>query len=134
LAAGEDWTLAGPEVKELVKLNQSAAVMEERGVRGEVIGLDDPFGNLITNVLRDDFKMLGYAYGEKVAIQIGGKNYTIPYAKTFADVPVGQPLLYIDSRGRISIALNQGDFAATYKIAPVESFFIPRKGIGRALQ
>lgn len=128
LAAGEDWTLAGPEVKELVKLNQSAAVMEEKGIQGEVIGLDDPFGNLITNVLRDDFKMLGYAYGEKVAIQIGGKNYTIPYAKTFADVPMGQPLLYIDSRGRISIALNQGDFAATYKIAPVESFFIPRKG------
>jgi S-adenosylmethionine hydrolase len=128
LAAGEDWTLAGPELNELVKLKHSAAVMEQEGILGEVIGLDDPFGNLITNILRDDFTKLGYAYGEKVAVQIGKKPYTIPYAKTFADVPVGQPLLYIDSRGRVSIALNQGDFAATYKIAPVVSFFVPRKG------
>jgi S-adenosylmethionine hydrolase len=128
LAAGEDWRLAGPEVEELVRLSPSATVIGDTNIQGEIIGLDDPFGNLITNVPGDDFKKLGYALGEKVTVKIGGKLYTLPYVKTFASVPVGRPLLYIDSRGRVSVALNQGDFAATYKIVPTVSFFISAKG------
>src|SRR5271168_5118586 len=48
LAAGEDWTLAGPEVKELVRLNPVVATVDAKGITGEVIALDDPFGSLIT--------------------------------------------------------------------------------------
>ena len=128
LAAGEDWMLAGPETRDLVRLSPKAAVIQEKGIHGEVIGLDDPYGNLITNVLGDDFKKLGYALGEQVTVKIGAKPFTVPYAKTFSAVPVGRPLLYIDSRGRLSIALNQGDFAATNRIVPPVAFFIPRKG------
>jgi S-adenosylmethionine hydrolase len=120
--------LAGPEARDLVRLSPKAAVIQEKGIQGEVIGLDDPYGNLITNVLGDDFKKLGYALGEQVTVKIGAKLFTVPYAKTFSAVPVGRPLLYIDSRGRISIALNQGDFAATNRIVPPVVFFIPRKG------
>jgi len=128
LAEGEDWMLAGPEVRDLVRLSPKAAVVEAKGIRGEVIGLDDPYGNLITNVPGDSFKKLGYALGEQVTVKIAGKSYTAPYSQTFSDVRSGHPLLYIDSRGRVSIALNQGDFAATYKIAPTVAFYIPRNG------
>jgi hypothetical protein len=44
------------------------------------------------------------------------------------DVPLGQPLLYIDSRGRVGFALNERDFSKTYKISPPVPVFIPRKG------
>jgi S-adenosylmethionine hydrolase len=128
LAAGEDWTTVGPEVKELVRLSLKAAVTGEQGIQGEVIGLDDPYGNLITNVPGDDFKKLGYALGENVSVKIGEKFYTVPYEKTFSNAPIGHPLLYIDSRGRVSVAVNQGDFAATHKIVPPAAFFVPRKG------
>jgi S-adenosylmethionine hydrolase len=127
LAAGEDWTLAGPEVKELVRLKQGGAQVGEKGIGGEVIGLDDPFGNLITNIPGNEFKKLGYTFGEKVAVRIEKRDYSVPYAKTFSDVAVGQSLLYIDSRGRVAIALNQGDFATSYKVVPVVRFFIARK-------
>jgi S-adenosylmethionine hydrolase len=43
-------------------------------------------------------------------------------------VPVGQPLVYIDSRGRVGIAVNQGDFSKVYKVSPPVPVFIPRKG------
>jgi S-adenosylmethionine hydrolase len=33
-------------------------------------------------------------------------------------VPVGKPLLFIDSRGLASLAINQGNFASKYGIAP----------------
>jgi S-adenosylmethionine hydrolase len=46
--------------------------------------------------------------------------------KTFSDVPLGQPLLYIDSRGHLGLAVNQSSFAAKYGIKPPATLFIPR--------
>ena len=47
--------------------------------------------------------------------------------RTFSDVPVGQPLLYIDSRGRLSLGLNERNFAETYKVGDGAVLVIPRK-------
>jgi S-adenosylmethionine hydrolase len=127
LAAGEDWMLAGPEVSELTRLNPRVATVEEKGISGTVIGLDDPFGSLITDIEGDDFKKLGYALEDKVTLKIDKKQYTLPYEKTFMGVPVGQPLLYIDSRGRVAIAINQGDFSKKFHVTPPVPIFIPRK-------
>jgi S-adenosylmethionine hydrolase len=128
LAGGWDFTQAGPEVKELVRLQPKTSVMKERGLEGDVIGLDDPYGSLITNVPGDDFKKLGYNLGDKVAVQIAGKTVVVPYVKTFMGVPVGESLLYIDSRGRVGIAVNQGNYAAKFNVAPPVKIFIPHKG------
>jgi S-adenosylmethionine hydrolase len=127
LAAGEDWMLAGPEVPELVRLNPRVATSDEGGISGQVIGLDDPFGSLITNIQGDDFKKLGYMIEDKVTLRIDKKTYTFPYEKTFMGVPVGQALVYIDSRGRVGIAINQGDFSKKFEITPPARIFIPPK-------
>src|SRR5271155_3620273 len=50
LAAGEDWTLAGPEVKDFVRLQPRVATVNSGGIAGTVIALDDPFGSLITDI------------------------------------------------------------------------------------
>src|SRR6202035_2339722 len=50
LAMGWDYTLAGPEVAQLVRLTVKSANLSDKGVAGDVIGLDDPFGSLITDV------------------------------------------------------------------------------------
>lgn len=128
LAARDDWTLVGPEVKELVRLLPHTATVDTKGITAEVIALDDPFGSLVTDIQGEDFKKLGYTLGEKVPVKIDKKPYTIPYVKTFMDVPVGQPLLYIDSRGRVGIALNEQDFSKVNKVSPPAPVFIPRKG------
>jgi S-adenosylmethionine hydrolase len=128
LAAGEDWILAGPEVTELVRLSPRTATADAKGITGDVIALDDPFGSLITDIQGDDFKRLGYSLGDKITVKIDKKQYTFPYEKTFMGVPVGQPLVYVDSRGRVGIAINQGDFSKKYGVSPPVSIFIPRKG------
>jgi len=128
LAAGDDWTLVGPEVKELVRLSPRSATVDAKGISGEVIGLDDPFGSLVTDIQGGDFKKLGYGLGEKVTVKIDAKPFTMPYVKTFMDVPVGQPLLYIDSRGRVGFALNERDFSKVNRITPPVTVYIPRKG------
>ena len=128
IARGDDWTQVGPVVKELVRLDLKPAIMDEKGLAGEVIALDGPFGNLITNISADDFLKLGYQHGDKLKVTIAGHEIEMPFVRTFSDVPLKHPLLFIDSRGRASFALNQASFAAAYGIDPPQPIFIPRKG------
>jgi S-adenosylmethionine hydrolase len=129
LAAGWDYTLAGPAVSELVRLTPRVASVTDKGIEGEVIGLDDPYGSLISNVQGADFRRFGYLFGDKVTIQLDKKPFTLRYVKTFMDVPVGEPLLYVDSRGRVGLALNQRNFSQVYKITPPLPLFIPKKAL-----
>ena len=128
LAGGWDYTLAGPEVPQLVRLTPRVATITDQGIDGEVIALDDPYGSLITDIPAEEFKKLGYTLGDRLTVQLNKKPFTFPYVKTFMDVPVGDPLLYIDSRGRVDLALNERDFAKESKITPPVSLSIPKKG------
>jgi S-adenosylmethionine hydrolase len=129
LAAGWEFNLMGAPIQQLVRLNPKAAVTSERGIEGDVIGLDDPFGSLVTDVRGEDFKALGYNVGDRAFVQINKKVVELPFAKTFMDVPVGESLLYIDSRGRVGVAVNQGDYSRKFNIAPPGKIFIARKGV-----
>jgi len=128
LAAGWDFHLAGDKVTELVQLRVKTASITDKGIDGDIIGLDDPFGSLITDVPGDEFKKLGYNLGDKVTVQLNKKPVTVPYVKTFMDVPVGDSLLYIDSRGRVGIAVNQGNYSKKFNIEPPGFISIPKKG------
>lgn len=128
LAEGWDFTMAGPVVPQLVQLTTKTSVTSENGIEGHLIGLDDPYGSLISDIPGEEFKKLGYVAGDKIIVQLDKKPFSVPYAKTFMDVPVGEPLLYIDSRGRMGLALNQGNFSQVHKIVPPGTLFIPRKG------
>src|SRR5580704_11820355 len=127
LAGGWDFNLVGPVVPQLVRLTSKSAVVSDKGITGDLIGLDDPFGSLITDITRDDFTKLGYVGGDKVPVTINKKVVTLPYGKTFMDVPVGEPLLYIDSRGRVGIAINQGNYAKKFNVEVPGTVFIPTK-------
>lgn len=129
LAHGEDWTQVGPELQleKLVRLNLSAPKLDEHDLSGEVIATDGPFGNLVTNVDGEMFLQLGYQHGDQVRLTLGSKAMQLPFARTFSDVPLHQPLLYIDSRGRIGFAVNQGSFVQEYGVKLPLEFHIERK-------
>jgi len=128
VARGDDWTKVGPEIplKDLVRLDLKVAKLDDHGLDATVIATDGPFGNLVTNIPAEDFLALGYQRGQEVPVTVNGKEMKIKFVKTFADVPLGQPLLYIDSRGRLGLAVNQNSFAATYGVKPPATLLIPR--------
>jgi S-adenosylmethionine hydrolase len=128
LARGDDWSAVGPEldITKLVRLNIAVAKLDDRGLSGEVIATDGPFGNLVTNISGDDFVKLGYKQGRTVHVVIGKNAMDIPFVRTFSDVPLNQPLLYIDSRGHLALAVNQASFAAKYEVRPPAGIFIAR--------
>jgi S-adenosylmethionine hydrolase len=130
VARGEDWTKVGPEmpVSSLVRLELKAARIDARGVSAEVIATDGPFGNLVTNLDAEDFLRLSYQRGQEVPVKVGDKEMKIKFVRTFSDVALGQPLLYIDSRGHLGLAVNQGSFSAAYGVKPPVELFIPRAG------
>jgi S-adenosylmethionine hydrolase len=130
LARGDDWTSAGPvlDVAKLVQLDLHDASVDGQGLHGNVIGTDGPYGNLVLNVQGDTFSTLGYRIADTVPVTLNGHSYKFPFVKTFGDVPVGKPLFFIDSRGRLSLGVNQGNFAQIYKVTPPSELAIPRKG------
>jgi S-adenosylmethionine hydrolase len=138
LAVGWEFNLVGPVVPQLVRLAPKVSTTDEKGIAGEVIALDDPYGSLITDIPGEEFNLLGYDLGDKVPVRLDpcgacpssrDKSFTIPYVRTFMDVAVGEPLLFIDSRGRVSLAVNERNFSQIYKIAPPAGVFIPRKPV-----
>ena len=92
------------------------------GAIGTVPVLDVQWGNVWTNIGRPLFETLGIALGKNVRVTIshGGKvvwRGIAPYARTFGDVPLGAPLVYVNSLDEMAIALNQGDFAKHHATA-----------------
>ena len=130
LARGDDWSTVGPEmtVKSLIRLDLKAVAFDARGLSATVIATDGPFGNLVTNVDAEVFLKLGYQRGQEVPVTVGGREMRMKFVNTFSDVPVGEPLLYIDSRGRLGLAINQNNFSATYGVKPPAALIIPRAG------
>jgi S-adenosylmethionine hydrolase len=116
-------------MSQLVRLNPKTAVIAGNGIAGDLIATDDPYGSLITDIPGDEFQKLAYRLGDKVPLLINKKAVTLPYVKTFMEVPVGEPLLYVDSRGRVGIAINQGNYSKQFDVAPPGTIFIPRKGL-----
>jgi hypothetical protein len=127
LARGQDWTTVGPPLERPVRLQLHAATIDGDLLRGEVVATDGPFGNLITNVDGTLFAALGYRVGDRVALELGAERLTLPFVRTFGDVPRGAELLYVDSRARLAIAVNQGNFAAAHRVTVPTPLVIRRK-------
>jgi S-adenosylmethionine hydrolase len=102
---------------------------EEGRVFGTIEILDPQFGNIWTNIDRETFDSLELEPGDNVRITIlnDGKvvlTQTLPYFRTFGRVPVGEPLLYLNSVNNVSLAINQGNYSKTFDIKSGASWSI----------
>jgi S-adenosylmethionine hydrolase len=127
LARGESLDGVGPPITDPVRLDLHAVRASETGLEGEVVGIDGRYGNVITNLDAPTFQTLGYTLGETVRVRIQRKDFRLPFVRTFSDVPIGRELLYVDSRGRMALAVNRGNFARRHAIAAQATVVIPRK-------
>jgi hypothetical protein len=81
----------------------------------------------VLNVSAETFAQLGYKLGDLVPIMLAGKRYVFSFVKTFSDMPVSKELFYIDSRSRLSLGIDQGNFSETYKVGEGTELTIPKK-------
>ena len=113
----------GPEVPvdSVIELPVVEPQREGDVITGTIDVLDVRFGSLWTNISRDLFAGLGVSHGGRVEVSIANNTRTLyknimVYAKSFADVNVGEPLLYINSLDCVAVAINQGSFSKAYNI------------------
>ena len=133
-----DFEGVGPkvEVSSLVSLPIVEPKLEGNTVSGTIDVLDVRFGSLWTNIPRSLFLETGIRYGDRVSITIENDTRCvyrniILFAKSFADVYVGEALAYVNSLDCVAVAINQGSFARAYNIGTGNSWRIriaPFKG------
>lgn len=118
-----DFEGVGPEISvdEILELSTVPATIEHDIVSGTIDVLDIRFGSLWTNIPRIMFKELNVQFGQRVEITIVHEHRIIyknilTYAKSFADVSIGETLLYTNSLDHMAVAINQGSFAKAYNV------------------
>ncbi len=124
LASGKiTFEQVGPEVpvESVIELASVPPEFDGEVVSGTIDVLDVRFGSLWTNIPREMFLKLGIGHGERVEITIANSTRIIyrnivTYAKSFASVYVGEPLVYVNSLDSMAVAINQGSFARAYNI------------------
>ncbi|MCH7853178.1 MAG: S-adenosyl-l-methionine hydroxide adenosyltransferase family protein [Proteobacteria bacterium] len=114
--------LLEPSVKQLPY--QRPALIAEGVMVGNVVHVEKPFGNIVTNIPKAMLADLGVTTEDRVdvLVEISHSGRTVfsenvPYVTTFGQVAQGLPMLYADSLKTIGLAVNNGDFATQYDIA-----------------
>ncbi|MFT5502014.1 MAG: S-adenosylmethionine hydrolase [Woeseiaceae bacterium] len=131
LAAGvisfaEVGPLMAPEV---IMLPTMSGSIENGVLYGNVTGGTGRLGNIAFSIDRFLFEESAADFGDMfdVVIRHGDTviwEGTVPYSKSFGDVAVGDNLLFINSSGVSSIAVNQGNFADKYGIGYGDDWFV----------
>ena len=108
-------------LSEVVSLGLYGAQQDETSVTGQIDILDVRFGSLWTSIPFDMFRALGFEFGDYVEVRICNNNMPvymnrIVYGRSFADVRVGEPIVYMNSVNHMALAINQGSFAKAYNI------------------
>ncbi|WP_246200047.1 SAM hydrolase/SAM-dependent halogenase family protein [Salirhabdus euzebyi] len=124
LAAGViSFEEVGPSLslEAIVNLPFFEARIKDEVLTGIIDILDIRFGNLWTNVSRELFLTLGIEYGDTMEVTIENDTRKVyknimTYGRSFADINVGEPLVYVNSLDNMAVAINQGSFANAYNI------------------
>jgi len=121
LACGLPVGELGPELDPatLIDLVIPDATPIPGGVATTVIYVDT-FGNCKLAGLRQELEAVvgPMRPGRAVRIQAdGAAERRLGWADTFGNVPVGEPILYVDSYDRLTLAVNQGNAAAELGLA-----------------
>jgi S-adenosylmethionine hydrolase len=111
LASGTLWEKSGPIHPKPVVLSWPEPKFGKTEACGEIIHFDH-FGNAITNLHRDSFDDVeDWTAGR---LTLGRRR--LPLVKTYAEVPLGQPLAYFGSSNFLEIGIRNGDARKNYKL------------------
>lgn len=124
LAANEAYIEELPQlipVADIEMLTITAPQLNNDVITGTIDILDIRFGSLWTNIPSAMLREAGIKVGDSICITIyhkGIRKYQniMPLGHSFADVPVGEVVSYINSLMNLGVAINQHSFSHTYNI------------------
>jgi S-adenosylmethionine hydrolase len=119
LAADAELATAGAEIDvgDLVTLPTPERLVRGSTAEGEVLTVDR-FGNVQLTITAADAAEIGVKPGDTVLVHCGRRQLTLPFRETFGAVATGELVVYTDSAGLVSIAVNGGDAAQRLGLPP----------------
>ena len=125
LAAGTPLDSLGPPLVP-VKLELRPARIADGRIEGTVRYIEDPYGNVVTDVPAALLDSISARPGDSLEVRVGSRTLRLPWRNTFSDVPRGQALAVMHSRGLLSFSINQGDFASRFGVKRKDSVAVRR--------
>jgi S-adenosyl-L-methionine hydrolase (adenosine-forming) len=96
---------------ELVRLELPTSSVEDGWLVCHALYVDR-YGNVALDAGHDDLEAAGLRLGRSVELRDGaGRSHICPFARTFAEVPAGELLIYEDAYRRLAVAVSHGDAA-----------------------
>jgi S-adenosylmethionine hydrolase len=123
LAGGVPLNSLGPSIVP-VRLELQPARIGDGHIEGSVRYVEDPYGNVVTNIPAALLDSLGASRGDSLEVRLGARTLRLPWRNTFSDVALGRALAVMHSRGVLSFAINQGDFASRFGVKRKEPVVI----------
>jgi|SRR5579884_1103916 len=112
LAVGLELGELGPPVDPdaLVRLDVPVPEIGQARIRATVLAVDR-FGNVALNLDRSQTEAAGIVPGTRVELATRRNRYYAVAARTFADAPPGELILYEDSYRNVAVAVARGNAA-----------------------
>jgi S-adenosylmethionine hydrolase len=112
LANGTPPAKFGSRIPRIVSPQFAKIIKRKDTLVGEVIHVDG-FGNIITNIGKNDLEPLNIK--NTVKVTLGNTELKLKFCKTYAEAEIGSPIALIGSHDFLEIALNQGNAAKRLK-------------------
>lgn len=106
-----------------VRLTEAQPGVEGKKITGRIIRIEQPYGNLVTNISENFLTKHGIALSteELASITIIHQDRIVfqdnlPILKSFGYARKHEALIYLDSVQKLGLALNQGNFAEQFGV------------------
>jgi S-adenosyl-L-methionine hydrolase (adenosine-forming) len=119
LARGVALDELGPPIATdaLVRLDLPQPDLGASRIRATVLYVD-AFGNVQLNLTREHLEQVHIVPGTKVELAVGPDRYFAITTRTFGDARPGDIVLYEDAYRNIAVAINRGNAAEMFALAP----------------
>ena len=123
------------DLESIVQLEMVLVEVDENLVKGGIDILDIRFGSLWTNIPLEVVKEAGLQPNDTIQLTIYHKDMkvyqnTLIFVRSFAEVEIGQALVYVNSLVNIGVAVNQASFSQMYDIGIGKDWIIQIKKVG----
>lgn len=101
----------------LVRLPEPETLVEQGKLSSEIMAVDS-FGNIQLAATGADLDAAGATAGTSAHVNLGGRSVTASVGNTFVDAGPERLLVYVDSAGRVALAVDRGSAAADFSATP----------------
>ena len=122
----------------VLRIEYQQPMVSGDSILGNIPILDIQYGNVWTNISDTLLKKLNLRAGNSLTVSIrksGSEIYhgSMPFVKTFGDVPEKQPLAFMNSLMNLSLALNMFSFSDSFNVesGPEWKIIINRNKMGK---